>query len=218
MLHNRANATSKKYLGAFRRWKQWALKHGVKAFPVESKYLALYLQYIGDTVRSKSAVKEAVHAIAWIHSIAGLSTPTCSPFVTVMVESLHRALARPIVKKTPFNTEMLAAMVKDTHKNASLSNVCLSTMCLLAFAGFLRFDELSKLHLTNLMLDSDKLTIKIRSSKTDQLRKGDDVVIARVGSDTCPISMLQKYLSLGKISLSDRYCIYLYRIPGVYFL
>ena len=195
--------TPKKYLGAFRRWKQWALKHGVKALPVESKYLALYLQYIGDTVRSKSAVEEAVHAIAWIHSIAGLSPPTCSPFVTVVVEGLRRSLARPIIKKTPFNTEMLAAMVNDTHKNGSLSNVRLSTVCLLAFAGFLRFDELSKLRPTDLTLDKDKLTIKIRSSKTDQLRKGDEVVIARVGSDTCPVSMLEKYLSLGRNSLSD---------------
>ena len=114
MLHSREDATSKKYLGAFCRWKQCALKHDVKAFPVESKYQALYLQYIGDTVRSKSAVEEVVHAIAWIHSIVGLSSPTCSPFVTIVVEDLHRALIRPIVKKTPFNK---ATMVKDTHKN-----------------------------------------------------------------------------------------------------
>ena len=161
MLHSRADATSKKYLGAFCRWKQWALKHSVKAFPVESKYQALYLQYIQDTIRSKSAVEEAIHAIVWIYSIAGLSSPTCNSFVTIVVEGLRRALVRPIVKKTPFNTEILAAMVKDTHKNGSLSNVCLSTVCLLAFAGLLRFDELSKLRPTDLMLDKNKLTIKI---------------------------------------------------------
>ena len=89
-------------------------------------------------------------------------------------------MARSIIKKTLFNTEMLAAMVKDAQKNGSLSNVHLLTVCLLAFAGFLRFDELSKLHATDLILDKDKLTIKIWSSKTDQLRKGDKVVIAGV--------------------------------------
>ena len=82
---------------------------------------------------------------------------------------------------------------------STIQNVRLSTMCLLAFPGLLRFDELSKLHLTDLTLDKDKLTIKIWSSKTAQLRKGDEVVIARVGS----ASMLEKYLSLEKISLSD---------------
>ena len=77
-----------------------------------------------------------------------------------MVGGLHRALARPIVKKTPFNTKMLAAMMNDTHKNGSPSNVHLSSVYLLgvlAFASFLRFDELSKLCLTDLTLEKDKL-------------------------------------------------------------
>ena len=84
-----------------------------------------------------------------------------------MVEGLRRSLAKSVTKKTPFNTEMLVAMVEDTHKNGTLSNACLSAVCLLTFAGFLRFDELSKLHPTDLTLDEDKLMIKIRSSKTD---------------------------------------------------
>ena len=108
------------------------MKHGVKAFLIENKYLALYFQYVGGTIRSKSAVEELVHAIAWIHSITGPPLPTCIPFVTIMVKGLCRLLARPTTKKTPFNTEMLAAVVEDTHKNKTSSNVHLSTVCLLA--------------------------------------------------------------------------------------
>ena len=117
-------------------------------------------------IRSKSAVEEVVHAIVWIHSIAGPPSPTYVPFLTVMVKGLCRPLARPTTKKAPFNTEILAAMVKDTHKNETLSNVHLSTVCLLTFATFLRFDDLSKLHPADLTLDKDKLTIKVQSSKT----------------------------------------------------
>lgn len=76
-------------------------------------------------------------------------------------------------------------------------------VCLLAFAGFLRFDELSKLCPTDLTLDEGKLTIKVQSSKTDQLRKDDEIVISRMGTDTCPVGMLEKYLTLGKINLND---------------
>ena len=204
VLKSRADSTTKKYLGAFRRWKQWALKHGAKSFPVDGKYLALYLQYIGETSGSKSAVEEAVHAIAWIHSAAGVNSPTSSPFITIILEGLHRSLARPVTKKAPVNIEMLAAMVDDTRKNETLSNVRLSTVCLLAFAGFLRFDEISKLCPIDLTIDEDKLIIKIRSSKTDQWRKGNEVVISRMGSATCPVGMLERYLSLGKINLDDR--------------
>ena len=39
VLKSRADSTTKKYLGAFRKWKQWALKHGAKSFPVDGKYL-----------------------------------------------------------------------------------------------------------------------------------------------------------------------------------
>ena len=204
VLKSRADSTTKKYLGAFRRWKQWALKHGAKSFPVDGKYLALYLQYIGETSGSKSAVEEAVHAIAWIHSAAGVNSPTSSPFITIILEGLRRSLARPVTKKAPVNIEMLAAMVDDTCKNETLSNVQLSTVCLLAFAGFLRFDKISKLCPIDLTIDEDKLIIKIQSSKTDQWRKGDEVVISRMGSATCPVGMLERYLSLGKINLDDR--------------
>lgn len=111
---------------------------------------------MGDTIKSKSAVEEAVHAIAWIHSIAGVPSLTCSPFVSIMLEGLRRSLARPIIKKTPFSTEMLAAMVEGTRSNETLPKVRLLAVCLLVFAGFLRFDELSKLCPTNLTLDEGK--------------------------------------------------------------
>ena len=161
VLKSRADSITKKYLGAFRRWKQWALNHGAKSFPLDGKYLALYLQYIGETSGSKSAVEEAVHAIAWIHSAAGVHSPTSSPFITITLEGLCRSLARPVTKKAPFNIEMLAAMVDDTRKNETLSNVRPTTVCLLAFAGFLRFDEISKLCLIDLTIDENKLIIKI---------------------------------------------------------
>ena len=59
-----------------------------------------------------------------------------------------------------------------------------------SIAIFLRFDELSKLHPADLTLDKDKLTIKVQSSKI-KFKKGDEVIILRVGSDTCLIGMLK---------------------------
>ena len=162
VLKSRTDSTTKTYLGAFYRCKQWALKYGVKSFPVDCKYLALYLQYIGETIGSKSAVEEAVHAIAWIYSAVGVHSPTSSPFITITLEGLCRSLARPLTKgKAPFNIEMLTKMVVGTHKNKTLSNVPLSTVCLLVFAGFLRFDKNSKLCPRYLTIDKDMLIIKI---------------------------------------------------------
>ena len=52
-------------------------------------------------------------------------------------------MARPV--KEPLTKELLEKLVADTDKNCTLSNVHLVTACLLAFAGFLRFDELVQL-------------------------------------------------------------------------
>ena len=37
------------------------------------------------------------------------------------------------------------------------------------------------------------------SSKTDQYREGASLVIARTGTATCPVSMMQRYFSMGQL-------------------
>ena len=41
-------------------------------------------------------------------------------------------------------------------------------------------------------------------SKTDQLRKGDEVIIARTGNSTCSVAMLEAYLSETRTLLNDQ--------------
>ena len=203
VLRSRANSTTKKYLGAFRRRKDCASKHNLDVFPIQGTQLSLYLQHVAESTGLKSAAEEIVNAVTWLHSLAGLSSPAECPFVTSVLDGLRRMLAKPTIKKDPINIEILTAMVEDTRKSESLSNVRLTAACLLAFAGFLRFDELSKLRPVDLKIDDQKMTVVIRSSKTDQLWKGSELVIARTGTTTCPVQMLERYISMGQISKED---------------
>ena len=128
---------------AFNRWRRWAeLQPGFSVFPVESVYLALYLQYLGDTTGSRSAVEEAVYAISWIHHMAGLPSPSDSPFIQTVLAGLRRSLAKPTVKKEPITAVMLEHMVQDCGSNPSLADVRFLAACLLGSAAFLRYDEL----------------------------------------------------------------------------
>lgn len=43
------------------------------------------------------------------------------------------------------------------------------------------------------------LKLRIRKSKTDQYRQGDEVVLVESGSPTCPVSMLKRYMALGEV-------------------
>ena len=130
-------------------------------------------------------------------------SPFSSPFITTILEGLLRSLAKPVVKKAPINLEILGAMVSDTNENPTLANTRLTCACLLGFAGFLHFDELSKLQPTDLSIDKEKLTIRITHSKTDQLRKGDELLISKSTDDTYPVRMLERCMSKDGIQLSD---------------
>ena len=204
LVQSKAPSTAKKYLGAFRRWKLWASDHKLPAFPAKPIHVTLYLQHLGESSASKASAEEAVNGLAWAHSLAGIESPTSNPLVKNTLEGLKRALARPVQKKAPFTIEMIQAIVKDTEQNDSLANVRLATMCLLAFAGFLRFDELSNIHPCDLGFEEDYVKLHIPKSKTDQFRQGTEVLLAKTGSATCPVAMLERYLVKAKISLDSQ--------------
>ena len=204
ILQCRATSTTKKYLGGFKRWKQWATDHRIPVIPADPCQVALYLQHLGESKNSRAAVEEAVNCLSWVHTMAGLTSPAADPLVRVTLEGLKRACAKPIQKKAPFSVEMLQAIVQDSRKNNSLANIRLATVCLLAFAGFLRYDELANIRPCDLQLSSSCVTVKILKSKTDQYRQGSEVVIARTGSDTCPVTMLEEYLRRGAIDLDSK--------------
>ena len=74
-------------------------------------------------------------------------------------------------------------------------------MALLAFAGFLRFDELANLKLKDLALHDTHFELFIESSKTDQYRECAIVPIVKSGADLRPWGNLEKYLSQAKLTL-----------------
>ena len=47
------------------------------------------------------------------------------------------------------------------------------------------------------------MLVRIRSSKTDQYRQGDTILVARTASPTCPVAMLEQYFKLGGLSHSS---------------
>ena len=170
---------------------------------MEGHYFALYLQHIGDHLHSKAAVEEATNALAWAHSLAGLESPSHHPLVQATLEGLKRILAKPVTKKNPMTVDILTDIVEDAEKNPTLSNIRLATACLLAYAGFLRADELISLRPCDICIFQDKMTIRITHSKTDQLRHGDEVPIARTKNTTCPVTMLERYVRVAQIPMNS---------------
>ena len=99
---------------------------------------------------------------------------------------------------------MLEAMVDDANESGSLSDLRLVTACLLSFAGFLRFDELINLRPCDFTFSQPMFSIRIVRSKTDQLRHGDEVLVARTNNRTCPVAMLERYMHCTSMSQVDQ--------------
>ena len=56
LLSGEADSTTKKYIGAFRRWKLWAeARQEVQSFPAQEAHVVLYMQHLGQSVQSKAA-------------------------------------------------------------------------------------------------------------------------------------------------------------------
>jgi len=118
LLQSRADSSARKYTGAFRWWKTWAAE---QPLPAQPHHVALYLQSIGDYLESVSAAEAALNALSWVHSLAGLPSPTSNPIVQETFQDIKRIWAKPVQKRKPMPTEILADMAKDTLANPTLA-------------------------------------------------------------------------------------------------
>ena len=204
LLQGKANSTTTKYVRGFMKWKAWAgPRIEVKIFPVDEVHFALYLQHVANTTNSRASVEEAVNAISWAHQLAGLPPISSSAFVRATLAGLQRKLAKPKVKKEPITASMLTTLVESLGTSPTLSDVRLAAGALLSFAAFLRYNELSGLRCCDIRFTEQHMTVHITSSKTDQYRQGDSVVVARTRTITCPVAMMERYMLMAGISTAS---------------
>ena len=79
--------------------------------------------------------------------LAGLPKVGDHSLVIGLVHTSHRILVKPTLKKEPVTSGMLKALVKSriTDKCPSLSDIRMVALCLISYAGFFHFSELSSI-------------------------------------------------------------------------
>ena len=165
-------------------------------FPASPFPFAIYLRHL-----MTSPLESAVHSIAWFHQLGGEPSPSDHPLVKSTLAGAQRLLAHQTTKKEPITVSQLEQLVAcKADSMASLYNICSVVICLLAFAAFLRFDELAKLVRSDVKIENDMLTLFIHSSKTDQYRDRACIVVASSGKATCPVAMMNRYLERAGLS------------------
>ena len=196
LLQARSPNTNKCYGFAYARWKHWAEAYPeVTILPAQPIHIVLYLVYVAKSAKSYSVINSAVSALSWAHSLAGLETPTSNPLIIETLKGLKRKLARPSIRKEPFEREHIHSLF-DLLRTESVTDVRNTLIIVLAYFAFLRVDELRHVQKQHLTVSESHVEISIPRSKCDQLRQGNTVLIARLGGKYCPVQLLEVYLKL----------------------
>ena len=201
-----------KYNNAYKRWKTWTNKFDeISHFPAEPLHVSLYLCSLMQCSNTSGTVESAFYSLKWAHKLAGVADPTSESLPKLMLEASKRILSRPKNRKTPITSDMLINLCRFYgEENASLPHLRFLVMCLLSYAGFLRFAELIELKRADLDIFDSHLVIRLSKSKVDVYRQGDEVVIAKGSTEACPLKYTKRYLSeVGELedSQSNNYLI-----------
>ena len=154
--------------------------------------------------KTVAPLKTALYSIEWIHRLAGETSLSSHPLLEEIMAAANRMLAHKTKKKDPITLSQLECLVRDkASTSASLMDIRSVAAALLAFAAFLRFDELVSLHISDIYFKDNYMDIFIESSKTDQYRDGAWVPVARSCKPTCPVVMLLRYFNMTGFDKSD---------------
>ena len=188
-LQSRAPSTAKKYAGAFYRWRKWATTKSQVTHSQLSLYMWGCISYL------------IPGANTWRRQLICVEDPTGHSLVKQVLEGAKHIFAHKADKKEPITPEILRSLVdKYAITHATLADIRTLIICLLGFAGFFRYNELAKIKECDLQFFKEYLEIFVESSKTDQYRDGALVMIARTGTEYCPVAMLERYMQLADIS------------------
>lgn len=209
VIQSRASTTADRYSRAYNLFHVWTMRYDeLSSLPSPATTVALYLEYLMQNNSPYSKLESAVYGIRWVHGVYGLESPCESTLVRNMLEAGKRTLSKPTLKKEPVTFGMLEDICHQyASEDVNLSDLRVAALCVTAFYGFLRFNEISGLRCCDLKFNecdnAQFVELHIVKSKTDIYRDGAKVLLAHNGGDTCPYGILKRYVSLAKLQLSS---------------
>ena len=199
-----AESTLKKYKPAWEKWLVWTKSFSeVNHCPAEPFHVAIYLNDVVSSIKTKGALTSAFLGIRWGHHTSGHSSPTEHPLVKLALEGGKRILSlngtKNSCRKEPLPVDLLKQLVDHFSSTSDLVKIRFVVLILLGFSGFFRISELLCIKIKDLTFNELGVKVLASKSKTDQLREGNIVFISKTGTKYCPVSWLQTYLKMTKL-------------------
>ena len=202
-----APTTREKYGGGWTNWQRWASsKPEVQEFPADPWYVAIFFNHLLQTNGTKGALHSAAYGIRWAHQASGLKSPLDDPFVTIVLQGCERLSAKPIQKKDPLTVSLVKELIDHygpVEEIKDLKVLRFLVMVLVGFAGFFRIEEMLSTQLVNVSVKDDHMKIVLPQCKNDQMRKGNEVFVARTQSRYCPVALTETFWKKGGVDKND---------------
>ena len=149
LIKSRADSTVKRYSSEIAKYQKWCHTHEVaKKFPVNIPTAVAYIYSCFLQSHSPSATVTAHAASKWLHSFpsANIQNPFDSSICCNLLESVKRAPAPPTRRKLSVSPQIVRKIVDKYGQNdASLTDLRIACLCLIGYAGLLRYNELSNI-------------------------------------------------------------------------
>ena len=204
----KAPSTVKGYHSQFQKWKAWAASFpGVSCFPASALHVSLYLISLIQSgysfaTRLIPPFIVLIFFIIRVMSRIHVTVVLLKPFWKAARESLLLFVSSK--KRLPICPENLHVLVlRFAGVNASLPDIRDFCLCLVSFAGLLRFNEACNIRCCDIDFKDTYFSLHIPRSKTDQYGSGSTRVVARTGNPTCPFNMLRRYAHLSGDSFNS---------------
>ena len=191
--------TRRAYQGDVRRFAAWCEARGLPSMPTPAATVAVYMRALADHGRRVSTIERALAAICTAHVRAGHPSPWGHPLVADMRAGLRRELGIRPNKKKAADDEVLRRLlgVLPTTALGVRDRALLS----LGWAAALRRSELVALDVADMTEVAKGLVLLVRSSKTDQERRGEEVPVFYSNlAEHCPVRSLHAWLASSGIA------------------
>ena len=206
-------STRKAYESANRRFIKFCNKFKLLAYPADEDILCKFSSQLAVEGLAPSSIKAYLSAVRFCQLRAGFPDPRADRMPRLRqvqngIKLVDARGGRTLRERRPFTHEILKELGKHWPR-LSFDDIMVWAVCMIAFFGFFRAGELTvpsvctfdpAVHLSvkdvsfDARLNPTRCCIHLKSSKTDQCRKGVDVFVGATGNELCPVRALVAYL------------------------
>jgi integrase len=194
----RSAHTRKYYASDWEQFADYCATHWVVSLPATPQTVAAYLASLSGRF-AVATIRRRVAAIAAQHKDAGFTAPTAHHVVESVVAGLARTYGTAPKRKAALTINQLKKMV-DVIDDGSVRGMRDKALLLMAFAGALRRSEVVALNIEDLIFSAHGLKVMIRSSKTDQEKRGSEIAIPYSQNvQICAVRAMEVWLGVAEI-------------------